>query len=679
MKTYSICSIVIFLCSFSISEAAKSHPITTLINAKWSVTPIQLEIAEYFSDISNQKFWIFVDELSNLQVTLDELESDYLRYKASIDVASTLLTQAQLKLLKLSLSLRSLTPRIQSNFMIADDVLKQGDCEDGSRAFVIIGGELVCTVQELKQKIKNPNTADSSNSELYNFDHIHPGTENNAVVTTLYGEAGSNEYNTFHRLLKDEATNGVIKYVTRHFIRHRSQTKVRLSGYGVELHLKSTEYKAQDDSPRKDKDETFEADSVENDIEGFDFAVLKERLPHLTNSLDRLRGSLLEKNEEIAPLKAWEFQELGLQAAERVAAIQGEEALTILQFTAQNFPTQAKTLVHTAVTEDFKAEMKNNIDVFARNLNLQPPDAALFLNGMYFDAETLDVETLLDTLKSESLILDGLNRIGLRGTASGPLLALDFAAQAKEFAIDIRDSSIIWVNDLEVDKEYKRWGGSVMDLLRPTFPGMMRSVRKNFFNLVLIFDPVKPDVRDLVRMAESFIVNMAPVRFGVVLDTRAGTGDLNILYRTINCAFNYMHQKKGPREALSFLMDVFAATDKTEDISLDTVKQVFKKTNAKLSADDIDDALGDDSDFDYGRQLSEEFIERLGVKKVPQGLLNGALLAEKSLNREDFEELILTEIMQQTPILQKAIYRGELSEGENVIDYLMQQPHVMLR
>lgn len=676
MKHNSICSLVILICSFSISNGAVSHPITTLINAKWSVTPIQLEIAEYLSDSSNQKFWIFIDELANLKVDLDVLESDYQRYKASLDVASKLLTQAQSKLLKLSLSLRSLTPRIQSNFMIADDILKHGDCNDASRAFVIIGGELVCNVNELKQKLKKPKLEVSSNSELYSFDHIYPGTEHNELITTLYGEAGTKEFNDFHRVLKDQAVNGAIKYITRHFIRHRSQTKVRLSGYGVELHLKSTEYKAQDDSPRKDKDETIDAESVENEIEGFNFATLKDRFPHLSHSLDRLRSSLLEKNEEIAPLKAWEFQELGLQAAERVAAIQGEEALSILQFTAQNFPTQAKTLVYTPVSDDFKAEMKNNIEVFARNLNLQPPDAALFLNGMYFDAESLDVETLLDTLKKESLILDGLNRIGLRGSASGPLLALDFASQAKEFAIDIRDSSVIWVNDLEADKEYKRWGGSVMDLLRPTFPGMMRSVRKNFFNLVLVFDPIKPDARDLIRLAEGFITNMAPVRFGVVLDTRAGTGEL---YRTINCAFNYMHQKKGAREALSFLLDVFAATEKTDDITLDAIRTVFKKSNAKMTTDDVEDALGEDSDFDYGRQLSDEFIERLGVKKVPQGLMNGVLLTEKALNRDDFEELILTEIMQQTPALQKAIYRGELSDGESVVDFLMQQPHVMLR
>lgn len=675
----SVFSLVILLCSFSISSGSKSHPITTLINAKWSVTPIQLEIAEYLSDSSNQKFWIYIDELASLRVSLDDLDSDEKHYKAAIDVASKILTPAQMKLLKLSLSLRSLTPRIQSNLMIAVDILKHGDCDDGSKAFVIVGGELVCNVKELREKLKNPNRAPASNSELYNFDHIHPGTENNELITTLYGELGGKEYNVFHRVLKDAAANGAIKYVTRHFIRHRSDTKVRLSGYGVELHLKSTEYKAQDDSPRKDTDEKIDTESTENEVEGFDIAALKVRFPHLSHSLDRLRSSLMEKNEVIEPLKAWEFQELGLQAAVRVASIQGEEALSILQFTAQNFPSQAKTLIHTPVSDDFKAEMKNNIEALGRNLNLQPPDAALFLNGMYYDAESLDVETLLDTLKKESLILDGLNRIGLKGPASGPLLALDFASQAKEFAIDIRDSAIIWINDLEVDKEYKRWGGSVMDMLRPTFPGMMRSVRKNFFNLAMLFDPIKPDSRDLLRMAESFVNNMAPLRLGVVLDTRAGTGDQEKLYRTMNCAFNYMHQKKGAREALSMLMDIFAATEKKEDVSLETINRVFKKTNNKLSSDEVDDALGEDSDFDYGRQLSEEFIERLGIKKIPQALLNGVLLAEKALNRDDFEELILTEIMQQTPSIQKAIYRGDLSDGEIVVDYLMQQPHVMLR
>lgn len=62
-----------------------------------------------------------------------------------------------------------------------------------------------------------------------------------------------------------------------------------------------------------------------------------------------------------------------------------------------------------------------------------------------------------------------------------------------------------------------------------------------------------------------------------------------------------------------------------------------------------------------------------------QVLLNGIPLPEKSLNNDDFEEAVLTEIMSQTPTLQKAVYKGDLSDGDNVVDYIMNQPNVMPR
>lgn len=47
-----------------------------------------------------------------------------------------------------------------------------------------------------------------------------------------------------------------------------------MSGYGVELHIKSTEYKSQDDSPRTD-DDVRKQHEVETEVDGFDFAKLK--------------------------------------------------------------------------------------------------------------------------------------------------------------------------------------------------------------------------------------------------------------------------------------------------------------------------------------------------------------------------------------------------------------------
>lgn len=62
-----------------------------------------------------------------------------------------------------------------------------------------------------------------------------------------------------------------------------------------------------------------------------------------------------------------------------------------------------------------------------------------------------------------------------------------------------------------------------------------------------------------------------------------------------------------------------------------------------------------------------------------QALLNGIPISEKHLNAEDFEEAVLSEIMNQTPVFQKAVYKGEFTDGDNALDYIMNQPNVMPR
>jgi len=80
---------------------------------------------------------------------------------------------------------------------------------------------------------------------------------------------------------------------------------------------------------------------------------------------------------------------------------------------------------------------------------------------------------------------------GISDSLMSSLLALDFTGSGSssnsEYAIDIRDSAVMWVNDIEHDKQYRRWSDSLMELLRPTFPGMLRSIRRNLYNLVSPF------------------------------------------------------------------------------------------------------------------------------------------------------------------------------------------------
>lgn len=57
----------------------------------------------------------------------------------------------------------------------------------------------------------------------------------------------------------------------------------------------------------------------------------------------------------------------------------------------------------------------------------------------------------------------------------------------EEYGFDIRDSAITWLNDLETDERYRRWSTSYMELLRPTYPGMLRNLRRNIYNYVSRF------------------------------------------------------------------------------------------------------------------------------------------------------------------------------------------------
>ena len=68
-------------------------------------------------------------------------------------------------------------------------------------------------------------------------------------------------------------------------------------------------------------------------------------------------------------------------------------------------------------------------------------------------------------------------------------------------------------------------------------------------------DPIKPDARAIIKLAESFVIHSAPVRIGFVFDSRNTDGSDND-YRAILCAFNYVTQQKNGRAALGFLTDV---------------------------------------------------------------------------------------------------------------------------
>ncbi|KAK4305525.1 hypothetical protein Pmani_022586 [Petrolisthes manimaculis] len=668
---------LVVLCGGVVNGQAKIKPVTTHLSAKWTHTPLLLEAAEYMAEENGATFWSFVEAVADKDPKIFSLGTDKERFDATISAASQFLLPSQVPLLKLSLSLRAYSPKIEMFTQIAldRDLPKEDECW----TVVDINGEVTCNIENIKALVER---SDGVKPVMYEVDHHFPGGESAKVGAVLYSELGSSEFQAFHKILKDMAGMGQIDYVIRHKIKERSKKKVRLSGYGVELAIKSTEYKAQDDTKVQEEGRTQEQEEEkEEEVEGFLFSKLESIHPDKQEELGQLRHHLEESRHEMAPMKVWQLQHLSMQAAQRIMSSPLEQQLSILVHTAQNFPMLARSLFRTKVDEKMKKEILKNQNQLSSQLEVNPSDAALFINGMFLDMDYTNIYTLLDHIRSEERVMGGLHKLGLEGDALKVLLNLDVSENNQDYGIDIRDSSIKWMNNIETDRAYRKWPSSVGELLRPTYPGMLRSIRKNFHNLVIVGDPSKSTTLDLLKLVEGFVSHNVPVRLGLVMvanpeETLRGYDDPSM---ALLCAFNFVAENLAGREdanykALQFLINVY--TSAQGDLSVRDVTAAFK---SKYPSVELDDVFGEDSDYDVGRLLAQEFVEKAGITSLPQALINGVPLPEKHLNVDEFEEVVLMDVMKMTQSLQRAVYKGELDDKQDVIDWLMALPNIMPR
>jgi UDP-glucose:glycoprotein glucosyltransferase len=59
--------------------------------------------------------------------------------------------------------------------------------------------------------------------------------------------------------------------------------------------------------------------------------------------------------------------------------------------------------------------------------------------------------------------------------------------------------------------------------------------------------------------------------------------------------------------------------------------------------------------------------------------MNGVPFSQKHLNSEDFEEQLLTTIMAETQVLPRAVYKNQLTDSMDLLDYLMSRENIMPR
>ncbi|XP_056283243.1 UDP-glucose:glycoprotein glucosyltransferase 1 isoform X2 [Pseudoliparis swirei] len=657
----------------AVSGDADSKAVTTTLTTKWTDTPLLLEASEFLAEENQEMFWDFVEANQNIEGEHDDTDQAY--YDLIIQKAGALLSSVQVNMLKFALSLRAYSSTVHAFQQIASNEPPPAGCS----VFFSVHGEKTCDEEGLAASLKT--ALSRPKPFLFKGDHKYPGSNPEAPVVILYAELGKTDFQRLHQVISSKVHEGLATYVLRHYLANPSEKKVYLSGYGVELAIKNQEYKAKDDTQVQGAEVNAtvmgENDPVD-EVQGFLFGKLKTLYPELKEQLKELRKHLVESTNDMAPLKVWQMQDLSFQTAARILAAPAVDALAVMKDLSQNFPTKARSITKTVVSSEIRKEIDNNQKFFKGTLGLQPGDSALFINGLHTDLDTQDIFSVFEVLRSEARVMEGLRSLHIDTPYIHDILKLNVQPADSDYAVDIRNPAISWINNLETDHRYSSWPYNVQELLRPTFPGVIRQIRKNFHNLVIILDPTQENAVELLSVAEMFYANNIPLRIGLVFvvsqdDDVDGMQDAGV---ALVRAYNYISDEVDSQSAFEAVILMFNRVAIGGKLSVEDVVKVLEK---RFSYVEVSSVLGADSSYDSNRKEGVAYYQQTGVGPLPVVMYNGIPYQREQLDPDELETVTMQKILETTSFYQRAVYLGELASDQDVVDFIMNQANVVPR
>jgi len=329
------------IASFATLVVAKDiNKVSVELEANWNSGPLYLEATEFIHSLKNDDVTIqFVKKISSHEGLCSKSNSEIITLIKSIsfDIG---LSEAKIKMMMFSMSLRFYSPKIQSALSIPSST---GDISCAS--YLLTDGPS-CTLDNVL----------TGQPELISSDLVLRNASKMIILV------GNPEQQNFRELL-DELLGTDYGIAIRwslgqHLDEHDDSDKTPLSGYGVELRMKSTEYKASDDSEKKDEEDEVEIERAA----GFNFAKLKQRFPELQKEIKQFAKYVSDTSAEIQPMKAWQMGDLSLQAAQETynshKESNGEKTFETLSIISGNFPQQAKRLSRVQVEKKLPKKSK---------------------------------------------------------------------------------------------------------------------------------------------------------------------------------------------------------------------------------------------------------------------------------------------------------------------------------
>lgn len=238
------------------------------------------------------------------------------------------------------------------------------------------------------------------------------------------------------------ARKGEISYRLRYRITQRGELgALPVSGYGVGLQLKRTDYIVIDD---------------------------REAAESSVNKLQKTASTevVLDEEEEVSDLKPLATSELAILGLNTGSFImESEDPFQTLIKLTQDFPRFSTSVAARNASDAFVAEHRQNREVAGpAGVN------ALWMNGVQLTERQIDPYTLVGGIRRERAFIKGATDLGLTAKEAISLLGNQEVTMAKTDdegpRFDWRDQLedgrvIIWLNNIEKDKRYAGFSPSL--------------------------------------------------------------------------------------------------------------------------------------------------------------------------------------------------------------------------
>jgi len=267
-----------------------------------------------------------------------------------------------------------------------------------------------------------------------------------APASILYADITSPTFGHFHKTLVKTAREGKTSYRLRHRKNILSDARTLIiPGYGVQLALKRTDYIVIDDREDEESKPVKAVAETEVKFEDSELADLK-------------------------PLSTSELLDLSVKASSFI--MQSENPFDTLVKLSQDFPKYSSAVASHNASEEFVTEHRHN-----REIMVPSGYNVWWMNGVQLTERQIDGLSLLELLRKERKLINGVRSLGLSSPEAIELLThteiASVLAGNEPQRYDWRDITeggkvIVWMNDIEKDKRYSEW------------PSDLRTVSNNF-------------------------------------------------------------------------------------------------------------------------------------------------------------------------------------------------------